>query len=236
MRTLTDFHCHILPGVDDGSSSVEESIALLRMEAEQGITRVVATPHFYPKYDSPERFIEKRDRAESKLREEIAGIEGLPELEIGAEVSFFRGISESDFLPLLTIRGKYCILIEMPPSPWTDSMLTEVADIWHKRGIRPIIAHIDRYITPLTAKGVFRRLSELPVLIQANADFFIERATARIAVKMLREDRIHLLGSDCHGVESRKPNMQAAILTIERKLGNDAISGIGYYEDLILGK
>ena len=61
---VTDFHSHILPGIDDGSQSVEESVELLQMEAAQGIRHVVATPHFYPQHDDLDRFLEKRDHAE----------------------------------------------------------------------------------------------------------------------------------------------------------------------------
>ena len=115
---IVDFHSHVLPGIDDGSASVEESIAMLRMEAEQGITHVVATPHFYARHDSPERFLARRDRAEQKLRQAMEGISGLPQLIIGAEVYYFPGISESDVLKELTIAGKHSILIEMQQSPW----------------------------------------------------------------------------------------------------------------------
>ena len=59
MGAIIDFHSHILPGVDDGSQSVQESLAMLKMEAEQGIQHVIATPHFYPKHDSPEHFLER---------------------------------------------------------------------------------------------------------------------------------------------------------------------------------
>ena len=69
MREIIDFHSHILPGIDDGSRNVEESIALLRKEAEQGITHVIATPHFYPQHDTPERFLKRRNEAETVLRE-----------------------------------------------------------------------------------------------------------------------------------------------------------------------
>ena len=236
MMALTDFHCHILPNIDDGSSSLEESLALLRMEAEQGISRVVATPHFYPKYDSPVAFLDRRDCAESMLRKKIEDLKGFPKLHIGAEVRFFHGISESDYLPLLTIRETDSILIEMPPYPWSDTMYRELSDIWYKRGIRPIIAHVERYISPLTANRIFRHLLDLPVLIQANADFFIEKSTAGSAMKMLRSGRIHLIGSDCHGIESRKPNMSSAIFAIGRKLGMDFVSQIQYYEDMVLNK
>ena len=65
---VIDFHSHVLPGVDDGSASVAESISMLRLEVEQGIHHVVATPHFYARYDSPESFLKKRDAAEELLR------------------------------------------------------------------------------------------------------------------------------------------------------------------------
>ena len=69
MGGIIDFHSHILPGIDDGSRSVEESIALLQKEAEQGISHVVATPHFYPQLDTPERFLKRRAEAEAALRD-----------------------------------------------------------------------------------------------------------------------------------------------------------------------
>ena len=71
MSTVTDFHSHILPGVDDGSISVDESIAMLQMEARQGIRRVIATPHFYPQHDNLEKFLNRRAASEMRLREEL---------------------------------------------------------------------------------------------------------------------------------------------------------------------
>lgn len=234
MSSITDFHSHILPGIDDGSASVEESIAMLRMEAEHGIRRVVATPHFYAGYDSPERFLENRDRAEALLRAEMTKHGDLPELLIGAEVYFFRGMSESELLPQLTIREKHCILIEMPPAPWPEDLFRELENIYERRGIVPIIAHIDRYISPFRTYGLPRRLAELPVLVQANGSFFLERRTSAMAMRMLMADQIQLLGSDCHNITTRKPNLSAALDRIQRKLGPDAIARICEYEEKLL--
>ena len=64
MRTVIDFHSHILPDVDDGSRSLEQSLAMLQMEADQGIRRVVATPHFYAQNDIPEKFLRKQEEAD----------------------------------------------------------------------------------------------------------------------------------------------------------------------------
>lgn len=227
---IIDFHSHILPEMDDGSASVEESIAMLQMEAEQGISRVVATPHFYAKYDTPERFLAKRTNAEIRLREEMEKHTGLPQLSIGAEVYFFWGISECDALWELTIDKKGCMILEMPVSPWTDRMYQEVENIRVKQGIIPIIAHVDRYISPFKTYGIPGRLRELPVLVQANASFFLRGSTKRMALRMLREDRIHLLGSDCHNLSDRVPNLGAALQVIERRLSPEATERIVSYQ------
>lgn len=235
MCKAADFHSHILPGIDDGSSSVEESIAMLRMEAEQGITRVVTTPHFYPRHDSPERFLERRDEAERKLRGEMEKHGDLPQLSVGAEVYYFRGMSQSEQLSKLTIRGTNFILVEMPPAPWPEEAYRELEEIWRSLGLIPVIAHIDRYVSPLRTRGIPQRLAGLPVLVQANAEFFLRKSTARMAHKMLGKGLIHLLGSDCHNTSTRKPNLGAALESIEVNLGAEALSNIQTYERQVLG-
>lgn len=230
---VTDFHSHILPGIDDGSASVEESIAMLKKEAEQGVTHVVATPHFYPNYQSPEAFLEKRNRAEEKLRQEMKKHEGLPQLSVGAEVYFFHGMSQSDCLKLLTIGKKECILLEMPEFAWTDSMYREIQDIPAQQGITPIIAHVDRYLSFFRGRDIPKRLESLPVLVQANASFFLQRATAGRACRMLKDGQIHLLGSDCHNLTSRVPNLGDAVSVIRKRLGEDAIEQILHHEALV---
>ena len=232
--SVTDFHSHILPCVDDGSASLEESLALLRLEAQQGIHHVVATPHFYPMYDNLDQFLEKRDLSMARLKESMDASLELPKITLGAEVYFFRGMSESDQLSRLTIEGKKSVLIEMPAPPWTEEMYQELEEIWTLRGIFPIVAHIDRYIRPLHTYGIPKRLSQLPVFVQANAEFFLNKRTVGMAMRMLKADRIHLLGSDCHNMTKRKPNLDAALQRIRSKLGEAALQRIEGYEHRIL--
>lgn len=231
---VTDFHSHILPGIDDGSASLEESIALLRMEAEQGVEHVVATPHFYPNYQSPEAFLEKRDRAEQLLREEMRNHEGLPRLSVGAEVYFFHGMSQSDTIQLLTIDKNPCILLEMPEYAWTESMYREIADIRQQQGITPIIAHVDRYIHPVLGSKIPKTLETMPVMVQANASFFLRRATVGRACRMLQQGQIHLLGSDCHNLTSRVPNLESAVSCIRKRVGDAAIAQIKQNEASVI--
>lgn len=227
---VTDLHSHILPGIDDGSSSLEQSIAMLRAEAEQGIRHVVATPHFYAQYDKPEEFLEKRTQAEAELRREMAKYPELPRLSIGTEVFYFSGIADSQILPRLTIAGTNYILVELPMPPWSERVYKDLEDIWRKRGLTPVIAHVDRYIAPWNTHRIPERLAELPVLVQANAEFFLQRSTRNMALRMLRQGKIHLLGSDCHNMEDRAPNLAEAVKLIEQKLGPYMIGYIREHE------
>lgn len=233
MSAIIDFHSHILPGIDDGSKSLKESLSMLELEAEQEIRYVVATPHFYAQHDDPERFLRKRKAAEEQLREALEMRGDLPAISVGAEVYFFSGMSHSDILPYLTIGEKRCILIEMPNAPWSESMYRELAEIRDRRDLIPIIAHVDRYISPFRTYGIPERLEQLPVLVQANASFFLNRKTRGMAMKMLREDRIHLLGSDCHNLSSRLPNLGPAVELIEQRFGSEMIEQIVSYQDVI---
>ena len=231
---MIDFHSHILPGIDDGSADVGQSLEMLRLEARQGIRHVVATPHFYPRHDTPERFLERRSRAYRSLAEAMEKEPGLPRISLGAEVYFFPGISDSEVLSQLTIDKKRFILLEMPQSPWTDRMYREMENIRSRQGLIPIVAHVDRYISPFRTHGIPARLEQLPVLVQANASFFLRGSTRSMAIRMLKNHQIHLLGSDCHSVDVRPPRLGDAVEQIRSRLGEEALDRIAHYQHSVL--
>lgn len=230
---IIDFHSHILPGADHGSQSVEESLEMLRMTKEQGIGAVVATPHFYADEDYPEEFLARRNVAKDKILEAMAG-KDLPKLYYGAEVAYYRGMSRSEALKDLAIEGTKAILVEMPMTKWTDAMYQELEDIRMNLGLIPIIAHVDRYLTPLRDFGIPDRLAELPVLVQANASFFLKKNMAKKAKKLLAKDMIHLLGSDTHNLDDRAPNLGDALEIIEESLGFEALERIKSWQDEVI--
>lgn len=209
---------------------------MLRRLTEQRIETVVATPHFYPHRDRPERFLTRRQRAAEQLRQAMENETGLPQILLGAEVYYFPGLSKTEILPQLAIGDTDCILIEMPAAPWTEDMYRELEEISHRHGLTPIIAHVDRYITPLRQYGIPERLAQMDVLVQANGSFFLLRRTHRLAMKLLKKNQIHLLGSDCHDITDRCPNLDLAKEAIRKSLGEDALTRIGGYEDRVLGK
>ena len=226
MAGIVDFHSHVLPQIDDGSSSLEMSLSMLRKLTRQGIGHVVATPHFYAWNDTPEEFLARRAQAEARLRHAMEGRPGMPRLSLGAEVAFYPGMSGSDSLSALCLGKSRYILVELPGTPWYNSIYEELQAIWDRQGLVPVIAHVDRYLEPFRTERLMKRLEDLPVLIQANAEFFLQRRTARTAIRLLDKGRIHLLGSDCHNLTSRAPQLGQAVEVIRRKLGQDALGWI----------
>lgn len=211
MSAITDLHSHVLPGIDDGSQSVEQSMEMLRHARRLGVTRMVATPHFYAHNDDPTHFLQLRAEAEAALRAAMATDQDLPELIMGAEVYYFPGMSDATELMDLTIGDTCFLLVEMPPTPWTEDMYQELEQIELKQGLIPVLAHIDRYLTVWNQYGIFRKLKNLSVLIQANGGFFRNPKTQKWALRLLRKGKIHLLGSDCHDMDRRRPELPLAL-------------------------
>lgn len=235
MIALTDFHSHILPGIDDGSAGVDESLQMLRVEAEQNIHTVVATPHFYAHRDRPEAFLKRREHSFRVLEEAMADRQDLPRILCGAEVFWFPGMGSCEELQALATEGTRTILVEMPPAPWTSAMYRELENLREKQGLVPIVAHIDRYIRPFRTHGIPQALASMPVLVQANAGFFLHKSSAALAFRLLKQETIHLLGSDCHNLESRRPNLGIAADRICAKMGNAPLERIRSFEERILG-
>lgn len=222
---MIDFHSHILPNIDDGSKSVEESVKLLEILAEQGVDTVCATSHFYPSEDSPECFLKKRSVAYERLKCALPQNKGLPNIILGAEVAYFPGISAVDTLKAMRLEGTNVLLLEMPNTEWSDYTVREVMDISVAGRVQVVIAHIERYAKK-QKKHVLEALCEYGVLMQVNATYFTDFKTRRKALRQLKRGEIHLLGSDCHNLNKRAPQLAEAFRIIENKLGKEYLDEI----------
>lgn len=211
---MIDIHTHILPGIDDGSRSVEESAAMLAASAAQGIACVAATSHFYAEENSPEQFLARRAGSAERLRE--AWQPNFPKLRLGAEVCYFEGIGRCEEVNSLCIEGTGLLLLEMPFCRWSDHVLHEVWELQTRPGITVLLAHIERYLRRQD-EDVWRALAEWGVLNQCNASFFLNWRTRPKALRMLRSGRIHLLGSDCHNMDARPPRLGEALEVLGRR-------------------
>ena len=199
-----DFHAHILPGIDDGAADAEESLELLRLLRQQGVTALVATPHFYAYDESPKEFLQRRHEAAMRLKTALERFsEPIPKIGLGAEVAYFPGISEAKELSSLAIKS--LLLVEPPMSPWSDYLLDEVEAIGSSLQCVPVIAHLDRFVRYQEDPSLISRVRDRRVLVQANISSFLRAETASLWMDLLERGDVHLLGSDTHNCRNRLP-------------------------------
>ena len=221
---IIDMHCHILPGVDDGARDVETSLAMLEASRAQGVQYMVATPHFYATRDRVDTFLDRRREAWEPLKSRMGA--DYPGIVLGAEVAFFRGISRAERLEALKIEGTDCLLLEMPFRPWSEDDVDEVSEILEKRGYTIILAHIERYLAMRGNADYIGNLLELPVLAQINAESLLDWRQRGKLIKMVRNGQVHLLGSDCHGIHHRPPNLGEGREILRKKTGTEYLDRI----------
>lgn len=217
---MTDFHAHVLPFLDDGAGSLEESVRLLRSSADQAVTRLVATPHFYAEEEAPQQFLERRSRSWAQLRPLLQA--PMPEILLGAEVRYYEGICKTADLGLLKIENSDLLLLEMPLSRWSKRMLQDILELSSRPDMTIVLAHIERYLAFMPSDA-WETLLAHNVRIQANAGFFCRRLTRRKALNMLRAGKIHVLGSDCHTMRDRPPIIGKAVQVISAHLGRESV-------------
>lgn len=211
---MIDFHSHVLPKMDDGSRSVEESVRMLELNYKDGVDIMVATPHYYARNESPTEFLARREKSYNMLKPELC--DKMPRLIVGAEVLFFPGIARAEDVANLTIGDTNLLLVEMPFSGWSQNMINDLRMLQSNLGVRVVLAHIERYMN-IAKKQLFDELLDEDFLFQCNADAFSSFSTRRLALQLLKCDKLHFIGTDCHNMRSRKPNMNQAVRVIQKK-------------------
>lgn len=215
---MIDFHSHFLPHIDDGAKSLAESLEMLNYAKKTGVDTIVSTSHCYALGgdESIQEFLEKRQHSYERVLNSIRDKEDdYPQIVLGCEVHLVRNLSTCSLLPELCIKGTEYILLEMPFSEWKDEHFEEIYRITNL-GLKPIIAHIDRYFE---IKNKFSDLFALNLLYQANAESFIGRSKRKSLLELFQKDAIHILGSDMHNMTSRPPNLADAYAVINKKFG-----------------
>lgn len=205
---FTDYHSHILPEIDDGSKSAEESVQMLEKLSEQGLERVVATPHFYAhREESVESFIKKRKSAYEKLcRKNIP----VKEIYLGAEILMESGISECDGIEKLAIEGTNLILLEPPYYDCPKNLTDEIYSISYDYKLKPIIAHIHRYIG-LYEKSEIEELLKIDAVFQINNQAFRNFREKHFVKSLIKDGYPLVFGSDCHNMTSRIPDFDVIL-------------------------
>ncbi len=194
-------HSHLIPGIDDGSQSLEQSIEIIRTFKSLGYQKIITTPHIMCDYykNTPEIILSGLE----KLRAELTRLNISIEIEAAAEYNLDDGLEKIiDDKQLLTF-GNNHVLFELPFMQEPQNF-QEIVFKFQTQGYKPILAHPERYsywyknfekYEELKAKGILLQLN----LLSLTGHYSPE--TKKIAERMVDAGLVDLVGTDCHKIE-----------------------------------
>lgn len=208
---MVDIHHHLLPGLDDGSNSLDTSVAMARLAAEDGITHIVCTPHANGRYSfDPAANSTRLAELRRRLDEEQIGI------TLGTGCDFhlsYENVSEARLDPSrFTINGFSYLLVE-PPDYGIPQGLEEIFYQLQLAGITPILTHPERNPTFQAEPDRLKPWLRAGVLIQVTADSLTGhkgRKAQQFAHQLLALRWAHFLATDAHNTTSRPPRLREA--------------------------
>ena len=221
---MIDLHCHILPGVDDGSRSSRVSLAMAAMAEESGVTDIAATPHFqYDREDAAgakERLAELTEVLQNRMRAEGISVR----LHTGAEILCTEQTPELLNRGLLpTIGGTRYLLVEFmfdTPAEEIDEMLLRL----EAEGVSVLLAHPERYHEVQQRPEFLVRWFRRGVVLQCNKGSILGslgQRSLRTAYWMLDRGLAHIVASDAHTEQVRTPHMAEVKALLEEQWGEE---------------
>lgn len=215
-----DIHSHILPGVDDGAKDLSVSLELLRMMKAQGITDVVATPHFDATRQSFEEYTERVQTAYKQLKEAVLD-EELPNIYLGSEVYYFNGIGKCYGIRDFAIGNSKHLLLELSITSIDDDVIKDISDIYDNIGLQPVLAHVERYAGLKGFKKLLKLVESGVVLAQVNASAVFSSHYKHAVKKLIKHGYVSFLATDTHSIDSRPPLLDKALDEIEKHFGKE---------------
>lgn len=218
---MIDLHTHLIPNVDDGADSIEETIRLAKAAVDEGIKHVVLTPHHnrYWVENEKNKVLKLKEEVEQAINDANIPLTVSASQEIRMNDEFSEELFADNYLPL-DKEGKYYLVEfswrEFPP--FAKQYLQEMIDA----GIVPVIAHPERQRPFLDDPRILRDLIEMGCISQVTATSIVGGYTEEIrqaAHDMMEENLIHVIASDAHNVVSRPFNMVDALDIIEEEYG-----------------
>lgn len=196
----TDMHSHLIPGIDDGSKSLEDSLEMLTRFSELGYKKVITTPHVMSDFykNTPEIILSGLDKVKQGIKE--AGIE----IEIEAAAEYFLDLHFEELIAeknILTF-GDNHVLFELSFSV-EPPRIKEVIFELQTQNYKPIMAHVERYPFYFNKFDVIQDYKNRGCLIQLNINSLSGQygpAVKKMAEDMIDRDLVDVIGSDCHHI------------------------------------
>ena len=215
---MVDIHHHLLTGFDDGASSLETSLAMARIAADDGITHVVCTPHANDKFPyDPELVRDKITELQGLLtRDQI-------HLQLGRGADFhltFDNIQLALREPeRFSINGRGYLLVELPDFGLPPNLAETFYEL-QLAGLPPILTHPERNPTLQAERHRMRDWLRGGLLVQLTAGSVLGhmgKAAKKMSHTLLRNRWVHFLATDAHNTTSRPPKMREAYEAVATK-------------------
>lgn len=225
IRRIVDLHSHILPGIDDGSPDMETSLKMLSIAADDGITDIIATPHFKASHRnaSVDTILRLIKELSIKARENNIDINIYP----GNEVYYFSEIA--DYLDqgrILTLGNSDSVLIEFSPADSFAHIRSGLQEVRYM-GYNPILAHVERYECMLRNPDNVRELARMNIRMQINASSVAGELGYKVkhaVIKLIDNGYIYYIGTDAHDLKKRSPIMSKAIKILDRRYEEESVN------------
>ena len=228
---MIDIHCHILPGFDDGSTCLEESLEMVRMAVSSGVRSIVATPHFPGRPDFLDRLpviLEKYHTLQNAIAQEGIDLTLLP----GAEILCLPETVQMARQKALPTIGSTDYLLTEFYFDESAGYMNQMLDSLTAAGYRPVVAHPERYLAvqqnPMLAEFWFRQ----GYVLQMNKGSLLGAFGSRVedaAAALLSQGLVHLVASDAHSSRSRTTHMTALTRLLRSRCD-------GEYVDILLNR
>ncbi|QGQ48279.1 tyrosine-protein phosphatase [Metabacillus sediminilitoris] len=221
---MIDIHSHILPGVDDGAQSIEDSIEMAKQAVNEGITKIIATPHHQNgKYvNKKQDIIDRVLELNSLFSNKKIPLEVLP----GQETRIFGELLENlEKGEILTLNNLNYIFVELPSGHvprYTEKLLFDV----QLQGLTPVIVHPERNAEIMENPNKLLNLVKKGALTQVTAGSItghFGKKIKKFSLDLIDANLTHFLASDAHNVSNRSFKIRESISEIEKEFGSQAV-------------
>jgi protein-tyrosine phosphatase len=221
---MIDIHSHILPGIDDGAQSIEDSIEMAKLAVDEGISKIIATPHHQNgKYiNKKQDIIDRVIKLNRVLQNKDIPLEVVPGQETRIYGELLEDIEKGE---ILTLNNTNYLFIELPSGHvprYTEKLLFDV----QLQGLTPVIVHPERNAEIMENPDKLLNLVKKGSLTQVTAGSItghFGKKIKKFSLELIEANITHFVASDAHNTSSRNFRMRESISEIEKEFGSQAV-------------
>lgn len=225
MDGFIDIHSHILPKLDDGSESMEQTIRMLKQAYSEGIRTIIATPHAHEgrSHRTITEMEETLEQVKMEMKEAVPGMR----LYLGSEIYYsHESVKKVNQKLIPTLADTKYVLVEFSPGVEYRNIKNGLQE-FILEGYNPIVAHVERYYNITKNLELVDEFIEMGAYIQVNATSItgeVGKEYQGVAKKLLKNNSIHLIATDSHNDSNRSPKLKKCVELIAKKYGEDYVS------------